>query len=535
MTGDAAPRVLVPDALPAPALALLAERGVIVDYQPGLGCDRAALVAALGVCDGLIVRSATKVTGKLLAGAGRLKVIGRAGVGIETIDVAEATRRGVIVMNAPSGNAITTAEHAIALMLALARRITAADASTRCGGWETNGFVGTELTGKCLGVVGCGTIGAIVADRAVGLRMRVVVFDLFLSPERALGLSVEKVDLDALLARADVITLHTPLTAQTRGILSAAALARTKRGVRIVNCARGGLLDEAALLAALDSGHVAGAALDVLANEPPRDNALTRHSKTICTPHLGASSVEAQENAALQVAAQVADFLLRGAVANAVNGPAVRGEEAPRLRPYLDLAARLGSFAGQLVEASVERVAVTYQGELAGLNTRALTAVLLAGLLRPVLAEVNAVSAPTIARARGIAVDEVLREAQPEDEALMALQVCSGGKNRTLAGAIARDGRPRLVALDTIRIDAPFAPQMVYVINQDRPGFVGRFAGLLGEAGINIATFALGRDAPGGNSIALAELEGTVTDDLLRAIRALSHVAEAHILRFAAP
>ena len=532
MTRGDKPRVLVSDTLPAAALALLADRGVTADHRPELGSDRAALAAALPPYDGLIVRSATKVSAKLMAAAPRLRVIGRAGIGTDTIDVTDATRRGIIVMNTPFGNSITTAEHAIALMFALARRIPAADASTRRGEWATHEFVGTELTGKCLGIVGCGTIGAIVADRAAGLRMRVIVFDPFLSPDRALGLGVEKVDLDTLLARADIITLHAPLTPQTRDILSAQNLARTKPGVRIVNCARGGLLDEAALLAGLDSGHVAGAALDVLTSEPPAANPLTNHPRTVCTPHLGAATVEAQENAALQIAAQVADFLLRGAVVNAVNAPSVSAEEAPRLRPFLHLAENLGSFAGQLVQSSVERVAVTYQGELAGLNTRALTAALLAGLLRPMLAEVNAISAPGVARARGIAVDEVLREADADYGSLMTLEVCHGGRRSVFAGTVFQDGRPRLVALDAIRVDAPFGSQMLYVVNQDRPGFVGRLATLLGDAGINIATFALGRAAPGGDSVALAEVDAAVPESVLQAVLALPNVTGASILRF---
>jgi D-3-phosphoglycerate dehydrogenase len=527
-----APRVLISDALSPAAIALFGERGIVADFRPELGQDREALASVIADYDGLAVRSSTKVTAKLLAQASRLKVVGRAGISVENIDVAAATARGIIVMNTPSGNSITTAEHAVALMFALARQIPAADASVRAGRWERNRFVGIELTGKTLGIIGCGTIGAIVAERAIGLRMRVLAFDPFLSPERAMALGVEKVDLEPLLAQADIITLHTPLTAQTRDILGAGNLAKTKPGVRIINCARGGLIDEAALLAALDTGHVAGAALDVFVTEPPEGNPLTRHPHVVCTPHLGASTLEAQENVALQIAEQMSGFLLRGAISNAVNVPSITAEEAPKLRPYIALADRLGSFAGQLVESSVERVAITYQGELAGLNTKALTAAVIAGLLRPMLAGVNVVSAPGVARERGIAIDETLREADTDYESLMTVSVSDGGRVRVIAGTVFQDGRPRLVSLEGIKVDAPFGAQMIYVCNEDRPGFVGRFASLLGDAGINIATFALGRETAGGRSVALAEVDGPVPDAVLTRLSILPDVRKARVLRF---
>lgn len=527
-----APRVLISDTLSPRAAALFEGRGIVVDVRPGLARDREALAAVIGDYDGLVVRSATKVTAKLLGLASRLKVVGRAGIGVENIDVAAATSRGIIVMNTPSGNSITTAEHAIALMFALARQIPAADASTRAGHWARDRFVGIELTGKTLGIIGCGTVGAIVAERALGLRMRVMAFDPFLSPDRAISLGIEKTSLEALLAGADIITLHTPLTAQTGNILNAANLAKTKPGVRIINCARGGLVNEADLLAALEAGHVAGAALDVFTIEPPGDNPLTRHPHVVCTPHLGASTLEAQENVALQIAGQMSDFLLRGAISNAVNVPSISAEEAPQLRPYIALAGCLGSFAGQLTESSIGQVAITYQGELAELNTKALTAAVIAGLLRPMLAGINVVSAPGVARERGIAIDEILREADADYESLMTLAVTDGGQVRTMAGTVFQDGRPRLVSLEGIKVDAPFGAQMVYVSNEDRPGFVGAFASLLGDAGINIATFALGRVSPGGRSVALAEVDGPVPDDVLARVHDLTNVHKAKVLRF---
>ncbi|MEA2235114.1 MAG: D-3-phosphoglycerate dehydrogenase / 2-oxoglutarate reductase, partial [Solirubrobacteraceae bacterium] len=350
------PRVLISDPMDPKAAEIFRANGVEVDERSGLTRDE--LKSIIGDYDGLAIRSATKVDAALLDAAPNLKVIGRAGIGVDNVDIPAATARGVVVMNTPFGNSITTAEHAIAMLFALAREIPAADASTQAGRWEKNRFMGIELSGKTLGLIGCGNIGSIVADRAQGLKMKVVAYDPFLTPERALDLGVDKVELDELLARADFISLHTPLTDQTRGILSKEALAKTKPGVRIVNCARGGLIDEAALKEALEHGHVAGAALDVFSEEPAKNNDLFGTSGLICTPHLGAATTEAQENVALQIAEQMADYLLRGAISNAVNFPSITAEEAPRLRPFIDLADKLGSFAGQLTETRIKRVHV---------------------------------------------------------------------------------------------------------------------------------------------------------------------------------
>src|SRR5262245_63314244 len=350
------PRVLISDALSPAAVEIFKDRGVDVDFQPNLGKDKDKLAAIVGKFDGLAVRSATKVTAKILERAEGLKVIGRAGIGVDNIDIAAATARGIIVMNTPFGNSITTAEHAITLMLSLARQIPQADASTQAGKWEKNKFMGVEITGKTLGIIGCGNIGSIFADRAIGLRMKVIAYDPFLSPERAIALGVEKVELADLIRRADFITLHTPLTDKTRNILGAEALAATRKGVRIVNCARGGLVDEKALRAALDSGQVAGAAFDVFTEEPATANALFGHPNVVCTPHLGAATMEAQENVALQIAEQMSDYLLRGAIANAVNFPYITAADATRVRPFITLAEKLGSFAGQLTETGISKV-----------------------------------------------------------------------------------------------------------------------------------------------------------------------------------
>ena len=527
-----APRVLISDALSPAAVAIFKERGVEVDFQPDLGKDKDKLAAIIGDYDGLAIRSATKVTAKILEQATRLQVIGRAGIGVDNVDIPAATQKGVIVMNTPFGNSITTAEHAIAMMFALARQIPSADTSTQAGKWEKNRFMGVEIAAKTLGIIGCGNIGAIVADRAIGLHMRVIAFDPFLSPERALDLGVEKVELEELLARADIITLHTPLTAQTKNILSADNLARTKKGVRIINCARGGLVDEHALRALLDTGHIAGAAFDVFAEEPATANILFGHPNVVCTPHLGAATTEAQENVALQVAEQMWDYLMRGAISNAVNFPSITAEEAPKLRPFIALAERLGSFAGQLTDSGLKEIRITYQGDVASLKIKALTASAIAGVLRPALQDVNVVSAPVVAKERGIVIEETVREEEGDYESLITLEVVTDELSRSVSGTVFHDGKPRIVDIKGIKVDAEFGPSMIYVTNEDKPGFIGRFASLLGNAGVNIATFALGRDAEGGSAIALVEIDGATPSHILQGVQRLPGVKQARALVF---
>jgi D-3-phosphoglycerate dehydrogenase len=526
------PKVLISDALSPAAVQIFKDRGIDVDFQPALGKDKDKLAEIIGNYDGLAIRSATKATAKILANAKNLKVIGRAGIGVDNVEIPAATARGIIVMNTPFGNSITTAEHAITLMLALAREIPQADASTQAGKWEKNRFMGVEITGKTLGVIGCGNIGAIVADRALGLKMKVIAFDPFLSPERARDIGVEKVELDDLLKRADFITLHTPLTDKTRNILDATAINKTKKGVRIINCARGGLVDEVALRAALDSGHVAGAAFDVFVEEPAKENVLFGHPNVICTPHLGASTTEAQENVALQVAEQMSDYLLTGAISNAINFPSITAEEAPKLKPFIDLAEKLGSFAGQLTESNIVKVQITYEGAVAEMKVKALTAAALSGLLRPMLGDVNVVSAPVVAKERGMVVDEVLRAAESDYESLITVTVTTDNMERSVSGTVYADGAPRLVNIKGIRVDAEFGKSMIYITNEDKPGFIGKFASLLGDAKVNIATFHLGRNAPGGDAIALVEIDGVVPPAVLAKIEALPPVKHAKALTF---
>ncbi len=525
-------KVLISDALSPAAVAIFKERGLDVDFQPNLGKDKDKLAETINGFDGLAIRSATKVTAKMLERAEKLKVIGRAGIGVDNVDIPAATARGVIVMNTPFGNSITTAEHAITLMLSLARQIPEADASTRAGKWEKNRFLGVEISGKTLGVIGCGNIGSIVADRALGMKMKVIAYDPFLSDERALDLGVEKVELEELLRRADFITLHTPLTDKTRNIINADSLKLTKTSVRLINCARGGLVDETALYEALSSGRIAGAALDVFVTEPATASPLFALPNVVCTPHLGAATSEAQENVALQIAEQMSDYLIRGAISNAVNFPSISAEEAPKLKPFVALAEKLGSFAGQLTETGIKRVQVSYEGVVAQMNTRALTSAAIAGLLRPMLQDVNVVSAPIVAKERGIVVEETRREAEGDYESLITVAVVTDRQTRWVAGTVYADGRPRIVNIKGIRIDAEFGPSMLYVTNQDRPGFVGRFATLLAGAGINIATFHLGRDTAGGDAIALVEVDGAVPPDVLAQVQKIPNVQQVKPLRF---
>jgi D-3-phosphoglycerate dehydrogenase len=526
------PTVLISDALSPAAVAIFKDRGVKVEFQPSLGKDKEKLAEAINGFDGLAIRSATKVTAKILERAKSLKVIGRAGIGVDNVDIPAATARGIIVMNTPFGNSITTAEHAITLMLSLARQIPEADASTRAGKWEKNKFLGVEMFGKTLGIIGCGNIGSIVADRAIGLRMKVVAYDPYLSAERALDLGVEKAELEQLLRRADFITLHTPLTDKTRNIISRESLALTKKGVRLINCARGELIDEAALFDALTSGHVAGAALDVFVEEPATSSPLFALPNVVCTPHLGASTTEAQENVALQVAEQMSDYLIRGAITNALNFPSISAEEAPKLKPFIALAEKLGSFAGQLTETGIQRVQLSYEGAVAQMNTRALTSAAIAGMLRPMLQDVNVVSAPIVAKERGIVVEETRREAEGDYESLINVTVVTERQTRSVAGTVYADGRPRIVNIKGIRMDAEFGSSMLYVTNQDKPGFVGRFATILAAAGINIATFHLGRDEAGGNAIALVEVDGAVPSDVLARVQEIATVQQVKPLRF---
>jgi D-3-phosphoglycerate dehydrogenase / 2-oxoglutarate reductase len=524
------PKVLIADELSPRAVAVFAERGVDADVAIGLKPDE--LSARIGKYEGLAVRSATKVTPQLIAAAGKLKVIGRAGIGVDNIDVPSATERGIVVMNTPYGNAITAAEHAIAMMFALARQIPAADRSTQAGKWEKSRFMGVELSGKTLGIIGCGNIGAIVADRAHGLKMRVIGYDPFLSAERAVDLGIERVSLDDLLARADFITLHTPMTDATRGMIDAKALKKLKPGARIVNCARGGLVVEEDLAAALDRGDVAGAAIDVFVDELARRNPLFGRDNVVATPHLGAATAEAQENVAVQIAEQMADFLLTGAVSNAVNMPSLSAEDALRLRPYMKLAEQIGSFAGQLTESRIKSVAIDYEGAIAELNVKPLTATALTGLLAPQLASVNMVNAPVICRERDIRVSETLRPEPSDYQMLMRITVSAEGGERQIAGTVFAGDKPRLVAVDGMTLEAELGRHVLFVRNLDKPGFIGALGNALAAASINIASFHLGRTAAGQDAICMVEVDEELTQAVLDTVRGLPNVIQVQSMRF---
>ncbi len=524
------PRVLIADKLSPAAVEIFAKRGVQADVITGLSKEE--LLKIIGDYDGLAVRSATKADKDVLAAATNMKVIGRAGIGVDNVDIPNATAKGIVVMNTPFGNSITTAEHAIAMMFALARELPAADASTQAGKWEKNRFMGVELFNKTLGLIGCGNIGSLVAERALGLKMKVIAYDPFLSAERAVELGVEKVELDALIERAEFITLHTPLTDKTRNILSAEALAKTRKGVRIINCARGGLVDEAALRAGLDSGHIGGAAFDVFVQEPAGpENALFGAPNFIATPHLGASTAEAQENVALQVAEQISDYLLTGAITNALNSPSITADEAPKLKPFVALAEKLGLFAGQMMDPGLKAIEVAYIGEVSKLNVKPMTAAALAGVLRPMLAEINMVSAPAIAKERGVTVSENRQELSPVYDSLIRITITTQAGEKSFAGAVI-GGIPRIIEVKGMELDAPFGAAMLYVNNLDKPGFIGALGGMLGEAAVNIATFNLGRVGAGDDAIALVGVDQAPDAALLARIQALPHVKEVRALVF---
>lgn len=525
------PKVLIADKLSPSAVEIFRQRGVEAEVAVGLTPDE--LKEKIRGFDGLAIRSATKVTADILAAAESLKVVGRAGIGVDNVDLPTATQRGVVVMNTPGGNAVTTAEHAISMMLALARRIPAADRSTKEGKWEKSKFVGVEVTNKVLGVIGCGNIGAIVAERARGLKMRVVAYDPFLSKERARDLGVRKVDtLGELYKDADFITLHVPVTDQTKGMIDLGAMHQMKHGVRLVNCARGGLIVESDLKRAIQEGQVAGAAIDVFEEEPARDNPLFELEEVVCTPHLGASTTEAQEKVALQIAEQMSDYLMTGAISNALNMPSLTAEESEQLGPYMKLAEQLGSFAGQLTESGLKGITLEYEGHVTELNTRPLTQMALAALLRPMLDTVNMVNAPVVARERDIDVSEVKHERAREYHTLVRITVETERQSRSVAGTLFGGDKPRLVEIKGIPVEAELGPNMLYITNEDKPGLIGNLGRTLGDAGVNIATFHLGRSSPGSDAIALIEVDDGLNETVLEQVRKLPLIKQAKLLKF---
>jgi len=525
------PRVLIADTMSSLALSTFEERGIEVVRPGKLSVEE--LHDMIGDFDGLAVRSATKVTPAMLEHAKRLKVVGRAGIGVDNIDVPACTAQGIVVMNTPFGNAITTAEHAMAMMLSLARHIPQANASTVAGKWEKSRFMGVELTGKLLGIVGAGNIGSIVAAKARGYGLRVQAYDPFLTEERAGTLGIDKVELDQLLESSDLISLHVPKTPDTANIINATALNRMKKGSMLINCARGGLVDEIALRAALESGHLRGAALDVFSEEPARENALFGLPNLICTPHLGASTEEAQEKVAVQVAEQMSEYLLRGEVNNALNAPNLSAEEARQLKPYLQLAQRLGSFVGQLTTDPIKSLTVTYGGEAVDLNTEPLTTELIKSLLEQHNSSVNSVNARELAQQRNIAVTDAFNDGKDEYQCRITLEVETRSMRRHITGTLIRN-RPRVIAVKGIALESELGRHMLYLTNTDTPGVIGSIGTTAGDHGVNIANLHLGRRQDDQSAIALLEIDAPVDDAFLAALRAQAGINDVKYLHFPA-
>lgn len=524
------PKVLISDKMNPLAESIFRAKGVDVDVKTGLKPEE--LIAIIGDYDGLAIRSSTTVTPAVLAAAKNLKVIGRAGIGVDNVDVKASSERGVIVMNTPFGNSITTAEHAIAMMFALARDIPQANSSTHAGKWEKNRFMGVEVYNKTLGLIGCGNIGSIVANRAIGLKMNVLSYDPFLSAERAVELGVKKVELDELFENSDFITLHVPKNDKTKNIINKDTIAKMKKGVRIINCARGGLINEDDLKAALDSGHVAGAALDVFDVEPAKEHPLFGNEKLICTPHLGASTDEAQVNVAIQVAEQMAEYLTTGAITNALNMPSVTAEEAPRLNKYIKLMEQLGSFAGQIGDTGVKSVQIAYEGSVSDLNTKPLTAALMASLLKTVSDSVNMVNAIPMAESKGIKISEMTASTHKDFRALVTVTIESETRTRTLAGTLFTGREPRIVNIEGVPIEAALTKDMLFIRNDDKPGLIGALGSVLGNAGQNIADFRLGRVEGSSSAVCLISLDAPLSDSLLKDVANLPQVKTAKRLSF---
>ena len=522
-------KVLIADKLSEEAVRIFSDNGIEAIVKNGL--DENALIEALQDCDGLVVRSATKATKKVIESCKKLKVIGRAGIGVDNVDLEAATNNGKVVMNTPFGNSITTAEHAITLILSTARQIPYASQTTHEGKWEKSSIKGIEVTGKYLGVIGCGNIGSIVAQRALGLHFKVLAFDPFLQDEKAKEMGVEKVTLDELFKRSDFITLHTPLTEKTKNIIGKDSFAKMKKGVRIINCARGGLVDEDALKENLESGHVASAALDVFVNEPPKGSSLLGTKNLILTPHLGASTTEAQEKVALQIAEQISDYLKTGAILNAVNTFSLTAKEYTSVKPYLKLCSLLGGFAGQLTENAVKSVQVEFEGQAANINTQPLLQTIIFSLLKPTMDNVNVINSLLVAKSKSIAISEVKHQKQSEYQTLIKLIVTTDKQTRSVSGTLF-GGKPRVVEVKGIEIDAELSNHNLYISNEDKPGFIRDLSKVLADNNINIATFHLGRKASGQEAIALISTDSAIDNTIVENIKKIPLVIQAKYLQF---
>lgn len=522
------PKVLISDKMSSKAQEVFSRYPEITcDFKPGMSPEE--LKEVIGEYDGLAIRSATKVTAPIIAAADNLKVVGRAGIGVDNVDIPEASKKGIVVMNTPFGNTITTAEHTVSMMLSLAREIPVATASTKAGKWEKSRFMGVELTNKTLGIIGIGNIGSIVADRAQGLKMNVIAYDPFISHDKAAQLGIELVELDDLYGRADFISVHTPLIDSTRGLVNAEAFNKMKDGVLIINCARGGIINEADLATAIENKKVRGAALDVFEKEPvDPDHPLLKFDEVICSPHLGASTDEAQENVAIQVAEQIAEYLTKGIVKNALNIPSVSADEMPKLQPYIILSEKLGSILGQLSESGLEKVTIEYSGDVADFNVTPLTTTVIKGILEPMLKEsVNLVNAPLKAKERGIEIVETKNSEAESFNSLIKVTLKTEKRARSVAGTLFHHRDPRIVQIDEIDIEALPTGNILIIYNNDRPGIIGSIGTILGNAGVNIASFQLGRDELKSKAVSMINIDSKVEQDVMLSIRDVTGIIEA--------
>jgi D-3-phosphoglycerate dehydrogenase len=522
-------KVLVSDSLSPRGIEILKKAGLSVDVKTGMSPEE--LKACIGEYQGLIIRSATKVTAEIVGAATQLKVIGRAGSGLDNVDKVASSKKGIVVMNTPGGNTVTTAEHTIALMFALARQIPQATASMKGGKWEKKRFMGVELFNKTIGIVGIGNIGKHVARRALDLGMNVIGYDPYLNEENAKEMGIEKVELSTLFGRSDFITIHTPITTETRNLINKKTIAMMKEEVRIINCARGGIVNEADLYEALKSGRVAGAALDVFEKEPPGDNPLLALDNLICTPHLGAATEEAQENVATAIAEQVVDYLVNGVIRNAVNFPSVPADQVLKLKPYLTLAEMLGSFASQVFEGAVNEITIEYRGEASTLNTAPVNIALLKGFLTPILEEtVNFVNAPVIAKERGIAVKEMKNADGGDYQSMIVLRVKTAGKENYLAGTLLGKMDPRIVRINNFPVEIIPEGNMLFMYNNDKPGVIGNIGSYMGKCNINIARMHFGRETAGGMAISVVNIDTPVTPSQLEDIKKMPNILSVRVI-----
>lgn len=516
-------KILVSDNISSKGIEILKNAGLDVDVKTGMKPEE--LRGCIADYHGLVIRSATKVTSEIIDAATNLKVIGRAGSGLDNVDKGAATKKGIVVMNTPGGNTITTAEHTFALMVALARQIPQATMSIRAGKWEKKKFMGVELFNKTLGVIGIGNIGSQVAKRAQGFAMNVIAYDPFLSEDKAKAMGVEKVILEELFRRSDFITIHTPITPETKNMINKEAIKMMKNGVRIINCARGGIINEKDLYDALVEGKVAGAALDVFEKEPPENNPLLTLDNVISTPHLGAATKEAQENVAIAIAEQIVDYLVHGTIRNAVNFPSIPADQVARLQPYINLAEKLGEFAARIFEGGVTEIMIEYRGDAADINSAPVTIAAIKGYLTPILEEtVNFVNAQFITKERGIEIKETKSDDAGDYQSMITIRLKAKDKESYFAGTLFSKKDPRIVSVDNFKVEIVPEGELLFIYNNDKPGVIGNIGTLLGRNNINISRMHFGREAPGGTAISVVTIDTHATAQIIEEIKKLPNI-----------